>query len=98
MDVDLLRILGDCFVQSKQDVASKARTSWVRFKTWSCLFLWVFFMCLFLKKNSGFLGLLEIELVTGFIGLFLRFISCFSGFDGVDLDLGFAGDWFISWI
>ena len=71
-----------------------------------------FFVCLFLKKNFGFLGLLEIELVTGFMGLFLqfiyglvwflRFISCFSGFDGVDLvaglDLGFARDWFISWI
>ena len=58
-----------------------------------------FFVCVFfLKKNTGFMGLLEIELVTGFIGLFLRFISCFSGFDGVDLDLGFAGDWFISWI
>ena len=68
-------------------------------------------MCLFLKKNSGFMGLLEIELVNGFMGLFLRFIyglvwflgfiSCFSGFYGVDLvvlDLGFAGDWFISWI
>ena len=26
-----------------------------------------FFVCLFLKKNSGFMGLLEIELVTGFI-------------------------------
>ena len=26
-----------------------------------------FFLCLFLKKNSGFMGLLEIELVTGFI-------------------------------
>ena len=33
-----------------------------------------FFVCLFLKKNSGFMGLLEIELVTGFMGLFLRFI------------------------
>ena len=27
-----------------------------------------FFVCLFLKKNSGFMGLLEIELVTGFMG------------------------------
>ena len=59
-----------------------------------------FFVCLFLKKNSGFMGLLEIVLVTGFIGLFLRFIyglvwflgfiSCFSGFDGVDLVSGFG--------
>ena len=31
-------------------------------------------MCLFLKKNYGFMGLLEIELVIGFMGLFLRFI------------------------
>ena len=70
------------------------------------------FLCLFLKKNSEFMGLLEIELVTKFMSLFLRFIydlvwflgfiSCFSGFNGVDLvaglDLGFVGDWFISWI
>ena len=27
-----------------------------------------FFVCLFLQKNSGFMGLLEIELVTGFMG------------------------------
>ena len=27
-----------------------------------------FFVCLFLKKNSGFMGMLEIELVTGFLG------------------------------
>ena len=27
-----------------------------------------FFVCLFLKKNFGFMGLLEIELVTGFMG------------------------------
>ena len=50
-----------------------------------------FFVCLFLNKNFGFMGLLEIELVTGFVGLFLRFIyglvwflgfiSCFSGFE-----------------
>ena len=59
-----------------------------------------FFVCLFLKKNFGFMGLLEIELVTGFMGKFLRFIygfvwflgfiSCFSGFDGVDLVAGFG--------
>ena len=42
MDVDLLRILGDCCVQSKQDMAFEARTNWVRFRTWSCLFLWIF--------------------------------------------------------
>ena len=58
------------------------------------------FVCLFLKKNSGFMGLLEIELVTRFMGLFLRFIyglvwflgfiSCFSRFDGVDLVVGFG--------
>ena len=64
-----------------------------------------FFVCLFLKKNSRFMGLLEIELVTGFMGLFLRFIyglvwflgfiSCFSGFDGVDLvaRFGFGVCW-----
>ena len=33
-----------------------------------------FFVCLFLKKNSRLMGLLEIELVTGFMSLFLRFI------------------------
>ena len=59
-----------------------------------------FCVCFFLKKNTGFMGLLEIELVTGFMGLFLRFIyglvgflgfiSCFSGFDGVDLVVGFG--------
>ena len=60
-----------------------------------------FFVCVFfLKKNTGFMGLLEIELVTGFMGLFLRFIydlvwflgfiSRFSGFDGVDLVVGFG--------
>ena len=50
-------------------------------------------MCFFLKKNSRFMGLLEIELVTGFMGLFLRliyglvwflgYISYFFGFDGL---------------
>ena len=59
-----------------------------------------FFVCLFLKKNFGFMGLLEIELVTRFMGLFLRFIyglvwflgfiSCLSRFDGVDLVAGFG--------
>ena len=54
----------------------------------------------FLKKNYGFMGLLEIKLVTGFMGLFLwfiyglvwffGFISYFSGFDGVDLVVGFG--------
>ena len=64
---------------------------------WSCLILWVF-LCLFPKKISGFVGLLEIGLVTMFMGLFLGFIFCFSGlFDGdwvwlLDLDLGFARD------
>ena len=62
-----------------------------------------FFVCLFPKKISGFMGLLEIGLVPVFMGLFLRFIFCFSGFDGdwvwlldldLDLDLGFARDWF----
>ena len=59
-----------------------------------------FFVCLFLKKNSRFMGLLKIELVIGFMGLFFRFIyglvwflglsSCFFGFDGVDLVAGFG--------
>ena len=45
------------------------------------------------------MGLLEIGLVTVFMGLFLGFIFCFSGFDAdwvwlLDLDLGFARDWF----
>ena len=68
---------------------------------WICLILWVFFffVCLFPKKNFGFVGLLEIGLVIVFMGLFLGFIFCFSGFDGdwawlLDLDLGFARDWF----
>ena len=55
-------------------------------------------MCLFPKKISRFIGLLEIGLVTVFMSLFLGFIFCFS-FDGdwvwlLDLDLGFARDWF----
>ena len=38
-----------------------------------------------------------IDLVTVFMGLFLGFIFCFSGFDGdwvwlLDLDLGFVRD------
>ena len=58
-----------------------------------------FFVCLFPKKISGFMGLLEIGLVAVFMGLFLGFIFCFSRFDEdlvwlLDLDLGFAGDWF----
>ena len=58
------------------------------------------FCFMFLKKNFGFMGLLEIVLVTGFIGLFLRFIYglvwflgfiyCFFGFNGVDLVAGFG--------
>ena len=58
-------------------------------------------MCLFPKKISGSMGLLEIGLVTVFMGLFLGFILCFSRFDGdwvwfldLDLDLGFARDCF----
>ena len=53
---------------------------------------YVFFVCLFPKKNSGFLGLLEIELVIMLwvyffwfiydLVWFLSFISCFSGFGG----------------
>ena len=66
-------------------------------------FFYGFFVCLFPKKISGFMGLLEIGLVTVFMGLFHGFIFCFSGFDGdwvwlldldLDLDLGFARDWF----
>ena len=69
-------------------------------RTWSGSFLWGFFVCLFLNKNYGFMGLSEIELVTGFMGLFfqfiydlvwfLGFIYCFSRFDGVDLVVGFG--------
>ena len=45
------------------------------------------------------MGLLEIGLVAVFMGLFLGFIFCFYGFDEdlvwlLNLDLGFAGDWF----
>ena len=46
------------------------------------LFLRVFFVRLFLKKKSGFMGLLESELVTGFMGLFLQFIYGFVWFLG----------------
>ena len=58
-----------------------------------------FFVSLFPKKNYGFMGLLDIGLVAVFMGLFLGFIFYFSGFDGdwvwlLDLDLGFARDWF----
>ena len=73
---------------------------------WSCLILWVF--CVFVsQENFWVYGLLEIGLVTVFMGLFLGFIYglvswiyfLFSGFDGdwvwlLDLDLGFARDWF----
>ena len=56
-------------------------------------------MYFFPKKISGFMGLLDIGLVAVFMGLFLGFIFCFSRFDEdlvwlLDLDLGFAGDWF----
>ena len=66
-------------------------------RMWSYLILCGFFVCLFPKKISGFMGLLEIGLVTVFMGLFHGFIFCFSGFDGdwvwlLDLDLGFARD------
>ena len=56
------------------------------------------FLCLFPKKIFGFVGLLEIGLVTVFMGLFFGFFFFFfSGFDGdwvwlLDLDLGFARD------
>ena len=45
------------------------------------------------------MSLLEIGLVTVFMGMFLGFIFCFSGFDGdwvwlLDFHLGFARDWF----
>ena len=70
-------------------------------RMWSCLILWVF--CVFVsQENFWVYGLLEIGLVTVFLGfiygLVLRFIFCFSG-DGdwiwlLDLDLGFARDWF----
>ena len=39
-------------------------------------------MCFFPKEISGFMGLLDIGLVTVFMGLFLGFIFCFFGFDG----------------
>ena len=66
-----------------------------------------FFVCLFPKKIYGFMGCWRLGwllcLWVCFSGLFmvwfLRFIFCFSGFDGdwiwlLDLDLGFARDWF----
>ena len=74
-------------------------------RMWSCLILWVF--CVFVsQENFWVYGLLEIGLVTVFMSLFsglfmvwfLGFIFWFSG-DGdwiwlLDLDLGFARDWF----
>ena len=39
-------------------------------------------MYLFPKKIFGFMGLLEIELVAVFMGLFLGFFFFFSIFDG----------------
>ena len=66
-----------------------------------------FFVCLFPKKISRFMGCWRLGwflcLWVCFSGLFivwfLGFIFCFSGFDGdwiwlLDLDLGFARDWF----
>ena len=66
-----------------------------------------FFVCLFPKKISGFMGCWRLGwflcLWVCFSGLFivwfLGFIFCFSGFDEdwiwlLDLDLGFARDWF----
>ena len=60
------------------------------------LFDFMGFLCVCFPRK--FLGLLEIGLVTVFMGLFLGFIyHCFSEFDGdwvwlLDLDLGFARD------
>ena len=50
-------------------------------RMWS-FFFFGFFVCLFPKKISGFMGLLKIGLVTVFMGLVLGFIFCFSRFDG----------------
>ena len=56
-------------------------------RMWSFFILWVF-LCV----------CSQIGLVTVFMGLFLGFIFCFSGFGDwvwlLDLDLGFARDWF----
>ena len=52
-------------------------------------------MCLFPKKIYGFMGLLYIGLVSVFMGLFLGFIFCFSGFDG---DFFWLLDLVASWI
>ena len=54
-------------------------------RMWSFFFFFFFygfFVCLFPKKISGFMGLLKIGLVTVFMGLVLGFIFCFSRFDG----------------
>ena len=58
------------------------------------LFDFMGFLCVCFPRN--FLGLLEIGLVTVFMGLFLGFIFCFF-LDSMeiwllDLDLGFARD------
>ena len=76
-------------------------------RMWSCLILWV--LCVFFSnKIYGFMGCWRLAwllfLWVCFSGLFmiwfLGFIFCFSGFDGdwiwlLDLDLGFARDWFV---
>ena len=69
------------------------------------LLFWVFFVFFFSRGCGVFLfyGFFlcvcsQIGLVTVFMGLFLGFIFCFSGFGDwvwlLDLDLGFARDWF----
>ena len=60
------------------------------------LFDFMGFLCVCFPRK--FLGLLEIGLVTVFMGLFLGFIFCFfldlMEIWLLDLDLGFARDWF----
>ena len=69
------------------------------------LLFWVFFVFVF-SRGCGVFFILwvflcvcsQIGLVTVFMGLFLGFIFCFFGFGDwvwlLDLDLGFARDWF----
>ena len=45
-----------------------------------------FFVCLYLKRNSGFVGLLLIELVTGLRVYFFGLFMVWFGFFGFDKD------------
>ena len=63
-------------------------------------FMGFFFLCVFVSQEKFWVyGFAGDWVGYCFMGLFLGFIFCFFGFDGdwawlLDLDLGFARDWF----